>query len=62
MKSNVILNCVALVFAGVVGMITGSVVEELPVAQALVISSLVGLGAGGVLFVVVKLVLRRKEQ
>ena len=62
MKSNAFLNCVALVFAGVVGMITGSAVEDLPAAQALVVSSLVGLAAGGVLFVVVKLVVRRKQQ
>jgi hypothetical protein len=62
MKSNAFLNAVALVFAGIVGMLTGTAIEALPLAQALVISSLVGLTAGAVLFVVLKLVLGRKAQ
>ena len=62
MKSNALLNCISLVFAGIAGIITGSVVEDMPAAQALLISSLVGLAAGGVLFVVLKLLVRRKEQ
>jgi hypothetical protein len=62
MKSNTILNSVAIIFAGVVGMLTGAAVEHLPLARALVISSMVGLAAGAVLYVVLKLVMKGKPQ
>ena len=62
MKSNTILNSVAIIFAGVVGMLTGAAVEQMPLAEALVISSMVGLAAGAVLYVVLRLVMKDKPQ
>jgi hypothetical protein len=48
--------------AAIVGMFTGVAVEGMPLANMLATSILTGLVAGGVLFFVLKLILRNKPE
>ncbi|HLF10025.1 MAG TPA: hypothetical protein VJA26_02330 [Gammaproteobacteria bacterium] len=59
-NGNTTAYWISLTIAGIVGIFTGAAVEDMPLANMLAISILTGLVAGGVLFVVLKLVMRNK--
>ena len=59
-NGNTTAYWISLTIAGIVGMFTGAAVEEMPFANILAISTLTGLVAGGVLFVILKLIRRNK--
>lgn len=53
------LKWATLAVAGIVGMLTGAAVGDMPLANAVAIAVLTGLAAGGVLYVILKLITRK---
>jgi len=61
MKGDPALNAVTLIVAGVVGMLTGSGVKDLPPLGKLGVAGLVGLVAGGLLYAVLRVWKRHRS-